>query len=58
MIQLWSIRIYKEGDERGTLELMKLSGIELCSAAVNNGSGSIEIAFLVISSGSLNSTDK
>jgi GNAT superfamily N-acetyltransferase len=28
MTQLWTVRIYKEGDERGILELMKLSGIE------------------------------
>ena len=28
MTQLWCVRIYKEGDERGILKLMKLSGIE------------------------------
>jgi len=28
MTQLWTVRIYKQGDERGILELMKLSGIE------------------------------
>ena len=31
MTQLWSVRIYKEDDELGILELMKLSGIERTS---------------------------
>ena len=31
MAQLWSVRLYKEGDELGILELMRLSGIKRTS---------------------------